>query len=204
MKHSLTNKNKPELVADCSVCGPAAPIKLNGKYGVVCVEARRVARRNYKKAHPDRARAGRAYNPSAHQLTEKTGKADTCVLCGPVTPKAWGRGWICPTILTEKGWTSSQTEPTPRCPLCSKRFLDAAGKCPSCDAEYEDLVEGLDPGFLTEIYEAGMHIETAASWLETDTTPAVHGWKTLGSTAPVTETPKVRPEYASLYGSGSR
>jgi hypothetical protein len=198
--HSLTNKDKAQLVADCSVCGPRVPIKLNGRYGIVCVEARRQARRNYKQAHPDRARAGRTYSPSAHKLSLRNGEKDTCSLCGDVQPVAWGRGWMCPTISTERGWTVTQVAPTPRCNLCSKRFL-IDGMCPSCDIQ-ERTHSTLDAGFLEEVYGAGMHIATAASWLETDTSSVVPGWKTLGSSSAAPTT--VRPEYAALYGSGSR
>lgn len=205
MKHSLTNKDTAALVGDCSVCGTGvAIVKVGNGHG--CRLAVRQAKRNYKTAHPDRARAGRAHNPSNHRLTVKTGEMDNCAMCGDVQPVPWGRGWMCPTIIKERGWTVTQVAPTPKCKLCSQRFL-IDGLCPKCDAEPEDLTEGLDPAFLAEVYGAGMHIETAASWLETDTTSAVPGWKTIGSSNPVVKNGAgftIRPEYAALYGSGSR
>lgn len=167
--------------------------------GWACVQGRRESRRNYKKAHPDRTRAGRKYAPSPHRLTERNGGPDVCSVCGPVEPKAWGRGYICPVLLKEKGWTSTQLAPAPKCGLCNKTWL-VDGQCPRCDAQAR-LTENLSPAFVNEIYEAGMHIETAASWLDGTQESAVPGWKTLGSHLPTTT---VRPEYAALYGAGSK
>jgi hypothetical protein len=181
MKHSLTNKNKVDLVADCSICGPQVPIRLNGRYGIVCLEARRERARRYKQENPEKVRAGRAAaNPSTHRLSLRNGEPDTCVVCGEVQPIRWGRGWMCPTIPEEKGWVMTDTMHV------RPRRLDVA--------------------LLEELRAAGMHVETAPSALPAEVENAVPGWKTLGSYAPAVKTGQgftVRPEYAALYGSGS-
>lgn len=182
MMHSLTNKDKAELVADCSVCGPRVPIRLNGRYGIVCLEARRDHSRRWKQQNPEKVRVKKAAaNPSTHRLTLRNGELDTCVECGEVQPVRWGRGWMCPTIPAEKGWIVTEVmNVRPR---------------------------QLDPGFAAELRDGGMHVETAPSALPVETENAVPGWKTLGSADPVVKTGAgftVRPEYAVLYGSGSR
>ncbi|KJK12561.1 hypothetical protein UB45_07740 [Terrabacter sp. 28] len=188
MKHSLTNKDKAALTADCSVCGPAVPIKLNGRYGIVCVEARRQARRNYKKAHPERARAQKAAStPSLHRLTLRNGDPDTCAICGPVQPKPWGRGYMCPKLHEEKRWPE-QSAPDPQCPIC-KRYLDKYGACLRCDDDLSDLdarympVEARGMRKLMAQLEnipVGLTIATAETQLPSTPEVAVHGWKTLG------------------------
>ena len=179
MKHSLTNKDKAALTADCSVCGPAVPIRLNGRYGIVCLEARRERARRYKQQNPEKVKAGRtAAIPSIHRLSLRNGEPDTCVICGPVQPVRWGRGYMCPTIPAEKGWVMTDVmnvRPRP-----------------------------IDPVLRAELAAAGMHVETAPSPLPTETENAVTGWTTLGSMDPVRPGITVRPEYAALYGSGSR
>ena len=180
-KHSLTNKDKAELVADCSVCGPRVPIRLNGRYGIVCLEARRERSRRYKQQNPEKVRAGRAAaNPSTHRLSLRTGELDTCVVCGEVQPIPWGRGWMCPTIPKEKGWVVTETMNV------RPRRLDVA--------------------VLEELRSAGMHVENAPSALPVETENAIPGWKTLGSYDSTIKNGQgftVRPEYATLYGSGS-
>ena len=209
MKHSLTNKDKAELLADCSVCGPRVPIRLNGRYGIVCLEARRQATRNYKKAHPERVRQQRANaSHSPHMLTLRTGAVDTCSQCGEVQPQAWGRGWICPTIITEKGWKVTQVAPQPQCSTCNT-YLDRRGACARCagdewswmPAEARAKVRHHDAA--APYIAAGYTIADFETQLPVDDQPAVPGWRTLGGAAPE-DGFKVRPEYAALYGSGSR
>lgn len=182
MKHSLTNKDKVELVADCSVCGPRVPIRLNGPYGIVCLEARRDRSRRWKQENPEKARVSRAAaNPSTHRLSLRNGEPDTCVVCGPVQPMKWGRGYMCPTIPAEKGWI----------------MTDVMNVRP----------RRIDPALKAELDAAGMHIETAPSALPVETENAVPGWTTLGSLDPVVKNGmgfSIRPEYARLYGAGSR
>lgn len=181
MKHSLTNKDKTELVADCSVCGPRVPIRLNGRYGIVCLSARRERSRSWKERNPEKARLSRAAaNPSTHRLSLRTGEADTCAVCGPVEPIRWGRGYMCPTIPAEKGWI----------------VTDVVNVRP----------RQLDPAFTAELRDNGMHVESAPSPLPVEIENAVPNWTTLGSLDPVVKTAgfSVRPEYAALYGSGSR
>lgn len=188
MNHSLTNKDKAELKATCSVCGPEVPIRRNGKYGFVCLEARREKSRRYKQNNPAKVKATKAAsNPSTHRLTLRNGDLDTCAVCGEVQPVAWGRGWMCPTIPEEKGWTVV--------PVMNvrPRMLSIA------------LLEELD--------SAGMHVEPGASALPTEIENVVPGWKTLGpasSPAGVAQYADpwrgrpvyVDPQYAALYGSG--
>jgi hypothetical protein len=212
MKHSLANKDKVALTADCSVCGPASTIvKVGNGYG--CQLAVREAKRNYRKAHPERVRASKALNPATHKLTVKTGEADTCVVCGPVEPVAWGRGWMCPTIIRERGWTVTQTAPAPKCRLCNKQWL-VDGQCPACDMTFADLdsqflpLESRRAGHLrvAALYEEmGFTITETESSLPNGNESAVPGWKTLGSQQIVKNGQgfTVRPEYAALYGSGS-
>ena len=182
MKHSLTNKDKAELVADCSVCGPRVPIRLNGRYGIVCLEARREKSRRYRQANPEKVRAAKAAaNPSTHRLSLRNGEPDTCVICGPVQPVRWGRGYMCPTIPTEKGWV----------------MTDVMNVRP----------RRLDPTLREELVAAGMHVESTPSPLPVEIENVVNGWTTLGSTDQIVKTGQgftVRPEYAALYGSGSR
>lgn len=189
MKHSLTNKDKAALVADCSVCGPRVPIRLNGRYGIVCVTARREARRNYKKAHPERARAQKvSATPSLHRLTLRNGEADTCAVCGDVQPVAWGRGWMCPVLHTEKRWPA-QAVPDPQCPIC-KRYLDRYGACLKCDDDFMDLDARYMPveargmkklmGQLEHIPDGLTLVSAAETPLPSETEAAVHGWRTLG------------------------
>ena len=190
MKHSLTNKDKAELVADCSVCGPKVPIRLNGRYGIVCVEARREARNRYKQSHPEQTqRQKAASNPSTHRLTLKNGELDTCATCGEVQPVRWGRGWMCPTIPKERGWSVSETKNIRPRPI--------------------------DPLLREEIHAAGMHVESGPSPLSDEIENAVPGWVTLGPPATKQGTAHysdpwrgrqvyIKPEYAELYGSGSR
>ena len=182
MKHSLTNKDKAELVADCSVCGPRVAIRLNGPYGIVCLEARREKSRSWKERNPEKVKAARtAANPSTHRLTLRNGEPDTCVVCGDVQPVKWGRGYMCPTIPQEKGWI----------------VTDVLNVRP----------RRLDPQLREDLAAAGMHVETAPSPLPAEVENAIPGWKTLGSTDPVVKNGQgfsVRPEYAALYGSGSR
>jgi len=180
MKHSLTNKDKAELVADCSVCGPRVPIRLNGRYGIVCLEARRERSRSWKQRNPEKAKASRAAaNPSTHRLSLRNGEPDTCVVCGPVTPVKWGRGFMCPTIPAEKGWIMTDVlnvRPRP-----------------------------LDPTLREELRAAGSHVETSPSPLSVEIENVVPGWRTLGSADPVVKIREgitIRPEYAVLYGSG--
>lgn len=189
MKHSLTNKDKPALTADCSVCGPQVPIRLNGRYGIVCVEARRQARRNYKKAHPERARAQKVgATTSTHRLALRNGDPDTCAICGPVQPVAWGRGYMCPVLHAEKRWPM-QAAPDPQCLLC-KRYLDKYGACRNCDDDFADL----DARFMPleargmrklmaqlEHIPDGLSLASTESQLPADVETAVPGWKTLGS-----------------------
>jgi len=213
MKHSLTNKDKAELVADCSVCGPRVPIRLNGRYGIVCLEARRAAGRNYKKAHPERVRQSKANaNPSTHRLEKRDGGPDSCSQCGDVQPQAWGRGWICPTIIKEKGWTVTQVAPQPQCSTCNT-YLDRRGACARCAGDEwswmptEARAKRRHLDATAPYIAAGYTIADFETQLPTDDQPAVAGWKTLGSTDPVVKNGQgfsVRPEYAALYGSGSR
>jgi hypothetical protein len=180
LKHSLTNKDKAELVADCAVCGPRVPIRLNGRYGIVCLEARRERSRRYKQQNPEKVKAAKAAsNPSTHRLSLRNGELDTCVVCGEVQPVQWGRGWMCPTIPKEKGWV----------------VTDVVNVRP----------RQIDPALRAEIYAAGMHIENGETSLACDAENAIPGWKTLGSTEPAVRVGgfPVRPEYAVLYGSGS-
>jgi hypothetical protein len=185
MKHSLTNKDKAALTADCSVCGPAVPIRLNGRYGIVCLEARREKARRYKQAHPERVRQQKlAASPSPHRLDLRTGEADTCAVCGPVQPKAWGRGWICPTVISEKGWKVTQVAPQPKCSTCAT-YLDRFGVCARCAADqvswmptearakkrHLEMVQPyVDAGFTIADFETQLPAEESA----------VTGWKTLG------------------------
>lgn len=189
MKHSLTNKNRVDLVADCSVCGPGVPIKLNGPYGIRCVKGHREARRNYKLAHPERARSQKAAaTGSAHRLEKRTGEMDTCSVCGPVKPTAWGRGWMCPTILKERGWAVIQTVPNPQCLIC-KRYLDKYGACPSCDDDFKDLDARYMPAEARpmkklmaqlDLIPDGFSITSSETPLPAETESVVPGWKTLG------------------------
>ena len=206
-RHSLVEKNPADRTARCVLCGPVAMVPAGR--GWACVVARRESRRNYKKAHPERARAGRAHNPSAHRLTLRTGEPDTCAVCGPVKPDAWGRGWICPTLRVEKGWPNTQTAPAPKCQLCNKQWL-VDGLCPSCERITEDLADMYIPAesrrarkqSLADMYEAaGFSIVTEDPALPTGVESAVPGWKTLGSPEP---SRGVRPEYARLFGSGTK
>lgn len=190
MKHSLTNKNKVDLVADCSVCGPRVPIRLNGRYGIVCLEARRERSRRYKRDNAPRVQAAKAAsNPSTHRLTLKNGDLDTCAECGEVQPVRWGRGWMCPTIPKERGWSVSETKNVRPRPI--------------------------DPLLREELITTGMHVETGPSSLPTETENVVPGWVTLGPPATKPGSAHysdpwqgrqvyVKPEYAELYGSGSR
>jgi hypothetical protein len=179
--HSLTKKNKVDLVADCSVCGPRVPIRLNGRYGIVCLEARRERSRRYKQQNPEKVKAAKAAaNPSTHRLELRNGSLDTCTECGEVQPVRWGRGWMCPTIPKEKGWIVTETmNVRPR---------------------------RIDPAVREEIHATGMHVEQTPAALAVESENAVPGWTTIGSLAPAVKTGagfSVRPEYAVLYGSGS-
>ena len=188
MKHSLTNKDKVELVADCSACEARVPIRYAGR-GFVCLEARREARRRYRQNHPEQSKRQKAAaNPSTHRLELRNGEPDTCVVCGPVQPVRWGRGWMCPTIPKEKGWNVTEmTNVRPR---------------------------RLEAGLRDEIHAAGLHVETGSSPLPTETENAVNGWVTLGPPATKPGTAHysdpwqgrqvyIKPEYALCYGAGA-
>jgi hypothetical protein len=190
MKHSLTNKDKAALVADCSVCGPQVPIRLNGRYGIVCLEARRQAGRNYKKAHPERVRQQKlAARPSPHRLDLRTGEADTCTVCGPVQPTPWGRGWICPTVISDKGWKVTQVAPQPKCSTCNT-FLDRRGVCARCAGDEwawmpdEARSKKRHLEMTGPFVAAGFTIADFETKLPADES-AVQGWRTLGDGAPL-------------------
>ena len=206
-KHSLSDKDTVALTATCSTCGEGAAIRKNGRYGYVCLIARRMRKKQWAQAHPDRARASRSSAPSPHRLENKDGGKDTCAICGPVQPVAWGRGWMCPTI--SKNWTNVASAPAPRCGRCNG-WLTAENVCVRCEAA-KSQVRNLHPDFINEVYAAGMHLETEPGFLPTGIENAVPGWKTLGSDQPVkADWPRnsqgypVNPRYARLYGSGSR
>lgn len=209
MKHSLTNKDKAALTADCSVCGTAVAIARNGKYGFVCREGRKAATRRYKQAHPDRVREQKNRPASKHRLTKRDGTPDTCAVCGPVEPKPMGRGYGCPNRAVELGWKVFPEAPQPRCLLC-RTFLDRMGACPKCDDDFTDLDEKYLPA---ESRPAQRLYRPELGWLEgfailnvdapyvLDERPADPSLKVIGSHEPWTG---VKPEYAKLYGSGSR
>ena len=210
-RHSLTQKNVADRTAVCNLCGPVAMVPAGR--GWACVQGRRESRRNYKKAHPDRVRASKALNPATHKLTVKTGETDQCVVCGEVQPVPWGRGWMCPTIIRERGWTVTQTAPAPKCALCNKHWL-VDSKCPSCDGIYDDLADQFLPLESRRakhlrsnaVYEEmGFTVITSETPLPLGTENAVGNWKTIGSQQIVKNGQgfTVRPEYAALYGSGS-
>ena len=186
MKHSLTNKDRAQLLADCSVCGPRVAIRLNGRYGIVCLEARRAASRNYKKAHPERVRQQKlAASPSPHRLEVRTGEADTCQVCGPVQPKAWGRGWICPTVISDKGWKVTQVAPQPQCSTCPA-YLDRFGVCPRCSADQVQWMPDEARSKKRHLEMTGPYIAAGFTIADFETPlpkdeTAVPGWQTLGS-----------------------
>lgn len=210
MAHKLTDRNTEALTATCSDCGPSTPIARNGR-AYVCREGRREATRRFRAAHPERVRQSKRRPPSKHRLTLRTGEPDTCAVCGPVTPKPMGRGFGCPNRAKEMGWNVFAEAPQPACPVC-RTYLDRYGSCAKCDDDLSDLETAHLPAearrrttdITSQFLEAGFSITSWELPLPADEErPAVHGWKTLGSTAPVNEH-KVRPEYAALYGSGSR
>ena len=211
-KHSLSAKDKTALTADCSVCGPAVEIRRNGKYGFVCMVARREARKNWRRAHPARSRSN--YATSGHSLERRDGLPDVCSKCGPVTVAPWGRGWACANLLAEKKWRPTQISPDPKCGVCNKLWL-VNGMCPDCDAPPEpEYVQLRNPDWLeTHLKINGLTIQSTETDLPMTIESAVHGWKTLGSAetkvgyAHLADEwdgrPKyIRPEYAALYGSG--
>lgn len=57
-KHSLVHKDKEALTGVCSVCG-STKIARNGKYGFVCVVARREAQRRFRSANPEKVKQQR-------------------------------------------------------------------------------------------------------------------------------------------------
>lgn len=197
LRHRLTDKNRERMTAVCSICGPGTEIRKNGKYGYVCMTARREARRNWKKAHP----RAKDWTRSEHRLERRDGMPDQCSKCGAVEVKAWGRGWICANLVAEKKWTVTQLEPTPKCRLCNRLWL-VDGKCPGCDAPPEpDLIQRRSVDwFEAHLVANGLTIHAAETTLLHEQESVVPGWKTLGSAT--AEPPKIRPEYAALYGSG--
>ena len=207
MAHSLTEHDHAGLTAKCSVCGPATRIAKNGKYGYVCVTARREAKRRWRAAHPAKSRADKNRPPSKHRLEKRDGSPDTCKICGPVTPVVIGRGWGCPNRAKEMGRTSFPAEPQPRCPIC-RTYLDRFGGCAKCDDDLSDLETAFIPNesrrapiaTLADEYERnGFTIQSFEPWLNDEPESAVKGWKTLGSAEPWKG---VRPEYAALFGAG--
>lgn len=211
MGHRLTNRDEHALTATCSACGPDAAIARNGRQGWVCREGRREARRRYRAAHPERAKAA-AKGKSRHRLERRDGSPDVCRLCGPVTPVPMGRGWGCPKRASELGWKVFAEAPQPACLVC-RTWLDRFGSCAKCDAEAD--VDGLfipDESRLRSRGRAdvsdwllnGYTVSEGEPPLSDGNESVVPGWKTLGSFEPVGSRPAVRPEYAKLYGSGKR
>ena len=209
MKHSLTNKDKVALTADCSVCGSNAPIVKNSKYGFACVVGRQEAKDRYKAAHPERVRQSKKRPPSKHRLEKRNGEPDICAVCGPVTPVVMGRGWGCPNRAKELGRTKFPESPQPKCLLCGACYLDRFGACPRCDEPLDEtkfypaesrLARRRD---IASVYEeAGFTITEGESFLDNSYESAVPGWKTLGSNIPERDG-RVLDAYAVLYGAGS-
>lgn len=202
--HRLTEKDPEALTATCSVCGPGSRIRRNGKRSFVCLTARRKAFRRWAKAHPDRARDSRSFNPSQHRLERRDGGPDVCAVCGPVEPKAWGRGWMCGKRFEELRWTSEQVEPAPKCGACEQRWLED-GKCPKCDAE---PLAPLDPLTVGWLEQHGFHV-VEDSWLEGDRAvfrPDTGPYSKYAHLADEWSGKEkyVKPEYAKLYGSGRK
>ena len=209
MAHTLTDKDTSALTAVCSDCGPSTPIARNGR-AYVCREGRREAQRRFRAAHPERVRQSKRRPPSKHRLTKRDGTPDTCAMCGPVTPVVIGRGYGCPNRAAERNIKVFAEAPQPACPIC-RTYLDRFGSCAKCDDDLSDLEAAHMPrearrhngvDMASQFLAAGFSITSWENPLPSDEErPAVHGWKTLGSSEPVHP---VRPEYASLYGSGSR
>lgn len=211
MPHRLSDKNLDALTATCSVCGAGARIRKNGESGYVCVVANRQARSRYRQAHPERTASDRKFKPSKHRLQNRKGGSDTCVICGPVQSVAIGWGYMCPTRAAELNWKNLPEAPVPLCSKCLSRHLDKMGACPECDGpmpaydtrrpgKYIDAEVSTSAwsDFETEAMDLGLTIRDEPMDI-LDDSPAVPGWKTLGSNRPSTEH-TVRPEYAALYG----
>lgn len=211
MKHSLTNKDKVAMTADCSVCGTAVAIVKNSKYGFACRTARREALDRFKEAHPERVRQMKKRPPSKHRLTKRDGSPDTCAVCGPVQPVAVGRGYGCPVREKELGRKSHPAAPQPKCLLCSAHYLDRYGACPKCDEPIDEMQFlpkesrlGRRQRDLAAMWEeAGFTITDGESQLDSGYESVVPGWRTLGSDLPEKDG-RVLDTYAVLYGSGSR
>lgn len=203
-RHRLSDRNLESLTATCSVCGPGVKIRRNGKRSFVCLTARRQAFRRWAKAHPDRAREARQFKPSDHRLEKRDGSPDTCAVCGPVEPRAWGRGWMCGNRFAELRWTSEQVEPAPRCGNCQERWLED-GECPKCDAK---PVAPLHPDTVDWLEQHGFHV-VEDSWLEGDRSVFVPDTGPFSKYAHLADEwsgreKYIRPEYAALYGSGRK
>ena len=213
-RHSLTDKDTAALTATCSICGPLSPITGNGKGRFACAEGRRLSQIRFRQAHPDRVREMKKRPPSKHRLEKRDGSPDTCSVCGPVTPRAVGRGWACPVREDELGRRPHADAPQPRCLLC-RTFLDRYGACAKCDDDLSDL----DTAYMPKESRAAMRDfrQTAAFYedgfsildpsnpylLDSGYESAVDGWTTLGSDIPEKDG-KVLDAYAVLYGSGRR
>lgn len=214
MKHTLSEKDVAAMTATCAVCGPASPISGNGKNRFACAEGRRLSQIRFRKAHPDRVREMKKRPPSAHRLTKRDGSPDVCAVCGPVTPRAVGRGWACPVRDTELGRREHATSPQPRCPLC-RTYLDRFGACAKCDDDLTDLDTMYAPAesrraqrdfrTIQRFYESGYSVLDVNNpeLLDSGYESAVDGWTTLGSDIPEKDG-KVLDAYAVLYGSGRR
>lgn len=218
-RHRLSEQDRANLTATCSVCGPGVEIMRKGKYGLACREGDRAAKRRYKQSHPERVRQDKRRPASRHRLAKRDGSRDICSVCGPVDPVVLGRGYGCPNRAAELGWKKFAETPAARCE-CGV-YLDRAGKCPSCDTrenwdlgyaiklqehrerrDLEVMAWRVDLGdFAEDDHLLGYGFHDGETPLPQASESAVQGWKTIGRPD---EFKGVRPEYAKLYGAGRR